>query len=174
MKWQHSPEFPAARAFRPAIRALAALVAVTGVALADIPRRPLERPAAVQRRAAAESGVLTGRFHGIYKVASSTDPMFPDVGTSEYFLDFGRGVRADQKSGSVAVSQRRNPNVRVRVMAWEYLPGNESLLIGNPYAEGSRRAVAAGVWKIRLAGGGAILERGNARIVLRRAAEGEY
>lgn len=116
----------------------------------------------------------SGAFGGIYKVVSSNDPIFPATKTREYFLDFGRGIRADSSSGSVAVSMRENPHVKVRIMAWEYFPDQGSILIGNPYAEGSRNAVAIGSWRIRSASKGVIFERGTYQVVLRRADPGDY
>ena len=76
------------------------------------------------RRCCTASAIVTadvpdqssGRFGGIYKVTSSNDPLFPATKTREYFLDFGRGIQANKLSGSVAVSMRRNPNVKVRIM----------------------------------------------------------
>lgn len=114
------------------------------------------------------------RFGGIYKVASSTDPMFPATRTSEYFLDFGRGIQADQLSGSVAVSVRRNPKVNVRIMAWQYFPDQGKIVIGNPVAAGSRNAVARGAWRLRTIAGGVIFERGNYQVVLNRADPKDY
>jgi len=108
----------------------------------------------------------SGRFGGIYKVTSSTDPIFPATQTREYFLDFGQGIQPGKLSGSVAVSERQNPNVKVRIMAWQYFPEQGKMLIGNPYAEGSRKAVAAGVWKMKGIGSGVLFERGSYRIVL--------
>jgi hypothetical protein len=116
----------------------------------------------------------SGRFGGIYKVTSSTDPLIPATKTSEYFLDFGRGIQPGKVSGSVAVSVRRNPQVKVRIMAWQYFPDQGKILIGNPYAEGSRRAVAKGVWRIKGIPDGVIFERGNYQVVLRRADPGDY
>jgi hypothetical protein len=115
-----------------------------------------------------------GRFGGIYKVTSSTDPMFPATGTREYFLDFGRGIQADKLSGSVAVSVRRNPNVQVRIMAWQYFPDQGKIVIGNPYAEGSRKAVAMGAWQMKGIANGVLFERGSYRVVLQRADPDDY
>jgi hypothetical protein len=114
------------------------------------------------------------RLAGIYKVASSTDPSFPASRTSEYFFDFGHGLRPGRHSGSVAVSLRRNPHVQVRIMAWQYFPERGELVIGSPTAEGSRVAVARAVWKITGSSRGALLERGNHRIVIQPPAPGDY
>ena len=73
----------------------------------------------------------SAEFRGMYKVASSTDPIFPMESNQEWFLDFGKGVSAGTLSGNVAVSLRQNPNVKVRIMAWQYFPEQTSLLIGN-------------------------------------------
>ena len=116
----------------------------------------------------------SGQFAGIYKVTSSTDPMFPATRTSEYFLDFGRGIQAGKLSGSVAVSVRQNPNVKVRIMAWQYFPEQGKIAIGNPYAEGSRNAVAKGAWRMRAIASGFVFERGNYQVVLHPADPKDY
>lgn len=116
----------------------------------------------------------SSEFRGIYKVASSSDPIFPMDSGQEWFLDFGKGIQAGKLSGSVAVSLRRNPNVQVRIMAWQYFPKQEQLLIGNPYAEGSRNAVAKGSWKMSGVTNGVLFERGSFRMVLHRADPADY
>ncbi len=113
-------------------------------------------------------------FRGIYKVISSSDPMFPATVDREYFLDFGKGIQAGKLSGSVAISMRQNPNVKVRIMAWQYFPKQGSMVIGNPYSEGSTKAVARGIWRMTGAEKGVLFERGNYQVVLRRAEPGEY
>lgn len=114
------------------------------------------------------------RLSGVYKVDSSSDPLFQPTTNREYFLDFGSGASAGRRGGSMTISLRQNPNVRVRIMAWEYLPSEGRLLIGNPCGEGSRKAVALGVWRVRNFSAGVILERGNQRIILRRADPADY
>ena len=114
------------------------------------------------------------RFHGIYKVSSSNDPMFPAAPGREYFLDFGKGIHDGKWSGSVAVSLRQNPNVQVRILAWQYFPDRGVLVIGNPYAEGSRQAVVKAAWHMSGADGGVVLERGNHTVSLRRPPPGDY
>ncbi len=116
----------------------------------------------------------SGQFRGIYKVVSSTDPIFPASATSEYFMDFGKGIQGDKMSGSVAISVRENPNVRVRIMAWQYFPKQGTILIGNPYSEGSRNAVAKGSWQMRGVANGVIFERGSYQVVLHRASPSDY
>lgn len=106
------------------------------------------------------------RISGIYKIVASSDPLFRVSKTREYFLDFG--------SGSVAISMRENPAVRVRIMAWQYIPEEKTLLIGNPFAEGSRKAVALGLWRVRAFSGGLVCERGNHQVVMRRPNPGDY
>lgn len=113
-------------------------------------------------------------FRGMYKIASSSDPIFPMASGQEWFLDFGKGIQAGKLSGSVAVSLRQNPNVKVRIMAWQYFPKQSQLLIGNPYSEGSRNAVAKGSWTLSGAPNGVQFERGNFRVVLHRADPGDY
>jgi len=134
----------------------AAAVSVSMTALADIPD-----PA-------------PGRLSGVYKVTTSTDPIFPATGKSEYFLDFGQGVRAGKTSGNVTVSLRQNPHVKVRIMAWQYFPDQGKILIGNPFAEGSNRAVAKGVWQMKPVFNGLLFERGSYRVVLHTADPGDY
>src|SRR6478752_10591619 len=91
----------------------------------------------------------SGTLKGMYQVTASTDPIFPLRENQEWFLDFGQGIRPQISSGSVAVSLRQNPNVRVRIMAWQYFPKQRVIVIGNPFAEGSRKAVAKGSWLMR-------------------------
>ena len=100
--------------------------------------------------------------------------MFPVTRTREYFLDFGKGIQAGKLSGSVAISMRRNPNVKVRIMAWQYFPKQGSMVIGNPYSEDSRNAVARAVWKMTGGDNGVIFERGSYQVVLHRADPGDY
>lgn len=116
----------------------------------------------------------SARFGGMYKVASSNDPIFPMQANREWFLDFGKGVTAEKMSGSVAVSLRENPKVKVRIMAWQYFPKQESLIIGNPFSEGSTQAVARGVWKMTPISNGVIFHRENFKVVLRPADPGDY
>lgn len=113
-------------------------------------------------------------FEGMYKIAASSDPLFPMESSQEWFLDFGKGISDKKLSGSVAVSLRENPNVRVRIMAWQYFPERNSLLIGNPYSEGSTKAVARGVWQLESTGSGVVFQRGNYKVVLRPADPGDY
>ncbi|MES2660041.1 MAG: hypothetical protein V4689_15575 [Verrucomicrobiota bacterium] len=108
-----------------------------------------------------------GQFRGIYKVVASNDPIFPATATREYFLDFGKGMQAGKLSGSVSISMRQNPNVKVRIMAWQYFPKQGSLVIGNPYSEGSRNAVAKGIWILKGTSNGVVFERENYQVVLR-------
>ena len=111
---------------------------------------------------------------GIYKVASSTDPIFPLQGDQEWFLDFGNGIASGKLSGSVAVSLRQNPNVKVRLMAWQFFPAETVLVLGNPYAEGSRNAVAKGSWKLATTSSGILWRRGDAEVILQRADVRDY
>ncbi|RYD19415.1 MAG: hypothetical protein EOP88_19080 [Verrucomicrobiaceae bacterium] len=117
----------------------------------------------------------SGEFRGMYKIASSSDPIFPMGSGEEWFLDFGKGIQpGSSSSGSVAVSLRRNPNVKVRIMAWQYFPKQAQILIGNPYSEGSRNAVAKGAWTMSGAKNGVLFERGEFRVVLHRAEPADY
>ncbi len=116
----------------------------------------------------------SGEFKGIYQVTASTDPVFPLRENQQWFLDFGPGLRPRVSSGNVAVSLRQNPNVRVRIMAWQYFPEQGSIAIGNPYAAGSRQAVAKGVWKMSAISGGFLFQRGNYQLTLRPAHPRDY
>lgn len=116
----------------------------------------------------------SGEFRGMYKIASSTDPIFPMGSGQEWFLDFGKGIQAGKLSGSVAVSLRRNPHVKVRIMAWQYFPKQAQILIGNPYSEGSRQAVAKGSWTMSGATNGVLFEREGCTVVLHRADPADY
>lgn len=116
----------------------------------------------------------SGEFRGMYKIASSTDPVFPCQSQQEWFLDFGDGISSAKFSGNVAVSLRQNPKVRVRIMVWQFFPKQGNILIGNPYHEGAKNAVALGNWQLRATSEGIVFERGNRRIVLRRADPGDY
>lgn len=116
----------------------------------------------------------SAEFRGMYKVAASTDPIFPMQESQQWFLDFGNGISAGSLSGNVAVSLRQNPNVKVRIMVWQYFPQEGSLLIGNPYEEGSNKAVAKGVWKLQATSQGVIFHRGGYEVVLERVLPGEY
>jgi hypothetical protein len=115
----------------------------------------------------------TGRFGGFYKVVSSTDPIVPATETHEYFFDFGRGLQSGKLSGSVAISVRENPNVKVRMLVWQYFPETGKMVIGNPYAEGSRKAVAMGAWQMKGLPNGVLFERGSYQIVLHPADESD-
>lgn len=128
---------------------------------ADIPDRA--RPAAA----------TPPQLAGMYKVATSTDPFFPERQNVEWFLDFGKGT-SEKNSGKVAVSLRQNPNVKVRIMVWQMFPQNASLLLGNQTAEGSKQAVALADWKIRSHAKGVVLQRGSYQVVLHHADPADY
>lgn len=113
-------------------------------------------------------------LRGMYQIASSNDPVFPVKADQQWFLDFGQGIRRGTTSGSVAVSVRQNPNVKVRIMAWQFFPDSGDLVIGNPYAEGSRKAVARGAWKLRPMGDGVIFQREGYQVILHRADPADY
>ncbi len=113
-------------------------------------------------------------FSGMYKIASSTDPMFPNTGTREYFMDFGKGIQPGRLAGNVAISMRENPHVKVRIMAWQYFPKQGTLVIGNPYSEGSKQAVVRAMWKMTGGENGVLFERENCQVVLKRADPNDY
>ncbi len=110
----------------------------------------------------------------MYQILSSNDPVFPMNAKQEWFLDFGKGIQPGRSGGSVAVSLRQNPHVKVRIMAWQYLPENGRILLGNPFAEGARKAVARGAWELLVRGDGVTFKRGNYQVVLHRADPADY
>jgi hypothetical protein len=114
------------------------------------------------------------RLAGLYKITSSSDPVFPVSKTRECFLDFGEGIQSGKFSGSVAISVRVNPNVKVRIFSWQYFPDQGQLLIGRPFAHGSRNAVAIGAWQMKGLSDGVVFVRGNHQVVLRRPEPGDY
>jgi hypothetical protein len=116
----------------------------------------------------------SGKLAGIYKVSSSTDPLFPASRTREYFLDFGKGIQSAKLSGSVAVSERRNPSVKIRIMAWQYFPDQGTIVLGNPFAEGSRNAVAKAAWRMKNVSEAVVFQRGDYQVVLRPADPKDY
>lgn len=113
-------------------------------------------------------------FGGIYKIVSSNDPIFPMAQGIEYFMDFGTGIQGQKLSGSVAVSMRQNPNVKVKILSWQYFPKQDRIVIGNPYFAGSRNAVAKGVWKMTGTRKGVLFERGSYQVVIQRADPADY
>jgi len=124
---------------------------------ADIPDRPMPSATAIS---------------GYYKVSSSSDPIFNTSG-SEWFLDFGKGAAVGKTSGSVAVSMRQNPNVRTRILVWQFFPASGNLVLGYQTAEGSKQAVMLATWKVTPTATGMILRRGEYQMVIHRAAEGD-
>jgi hypothetical protein len=116
----------------------------------------------------------SGQFKGMYKIASSTDPIFPMNSNQEWFLDFGKGITAEAMSGKVAVSLRENPRVRVRVMVWQYFPKQGNIMLGNTYSEGSRQAVAKADWQLDTTSKGVIFKRDGYQIVMHRADPADY
>ncbi|MFD0892474.1 hypothetical protein KBB96_13695 [Luteolibacter ambystomatis] len=106
---------------------------------------------------------------GYFKVISSSDPLFAMQADREWFMDFGGGEQAGRHSGSLAVSLRQNPNVRVRLLVWQLYSDSSTLVIGNQTGEGSRKAVMLANWKVYPNSTGLILQRGDYQIALRRA-----
>lgn len=105
---------------------------------------------------------------GYFRVISSSDPLIPMNDGREWFLDFG-SARNGKTAGTLAVSVRKNPDVKVRIMVWQLLPESSTLIIGNQVEEGSKKAVARGQWKIRPTSYGYLLTRENYQVSLRRA-----
>jgi hypothetical protein len=123
---------------------------------------------------AAADAPVPAEFHaqlsslsGMYKVMSATDPLFPGDESQEWFLDFGKGVTTGKTSGTVAVSLRQNPNVRIRIMVWQLSPQDGVLRIGNQTAEGSRQAVLRAEWQMSRTSSGLVLRRNGYQAVLR-------
>lgn len=113
-------------------------------------------------------------LNGMYKVAASNDPFFPVATGREWFMDFNSGITGEKSSGSVAVSLRQNPNVKVRIMVWQVFPGTNELFLGNQFSEGSRKAVSVAQWRASNSGESLVLERHGFRIVLNRADPADY
>lgn len=113
-------------------------------------------------------------LQGIYKVAASNDPLFPVNRGKEWFLDFGSGLTSTTSSGPLTVSMRRNPDVSVRMMVWQFSRDQSALMIGNQFARGSRQAVAKGVWKVSQTSDGMVLNRNGRQLILFRPEPGEY
>ncbi len=123
---------------------------------------------------AASTHAQLSQLSGMYKVASASDPLFPTSDRQEWFLDFGKGTTEGRNHGKLAVSVRQNPNVRVRILVWQFVPETGQLLIGNQTAPGEGRAVMLASWNLRRATTGLVLERGDYRATLRPADPGDY
>lgn len=117
----------------------------------------------------AERHSQLSTLSGMYKIVTATDPMFPGHDSQEWFLDFGKGMTTGKLSGTVAVSMRQNPNVRVRILVWQMLPAEGTLRIGNQTAQGSGQAVLRGEWRMSRAHSGLVLQRGDFHALLRPA-----
>ncbi len=111
---------------------------------------------------------------GMYQVAASTDPIFPMSDSQEWFLDFGEGTSRGVHSGTVAISLRENPNVKVRIMVWQYFPEQGVLLIGNQFDRGSTGAVAKGIWTIGADATRVVMLRDNVSVTLLKADSSDY
>jgi|GEM_PF-6600054 len=102
---------------------------------------------------------------GLYRVGSSTDPAFPLEGGQEWFLDFGRG--GGKSSGSLALTLRQNPNLRVRLLVWQFFPDSATLRIGRQSAKPSQQAVLPTDWQlVPSAAGSLLLRRGGFQFML--------
>ncbi|MEP2777692.1 MAG: hypothetical protein ABJQ29_09280 [Luteolibacter sp.] len=106
---------------------------------------------------------------GMYEVTHSNDPVFPLIPGRQWFLDFGNGTTTGNLSGKVAVSLRENPDVKVRIMVWQYFPDRKVLIIGNQSAHGSTGAVARAIWSLRSNSSEILLARQDQTVVLRPA-----
>jgi hypothetical protein len=104
-------------------------------------------------------------LQGLYRVGSSTDPAFPLEGGQEWFLAFGRG--GGKSSGSLALTLRQNPNLRVRLLVWQFFPDSATLRIGRQSARSSQQAVLATDWQLAAsAAGSLLLRRGGFQLML--------
>ena len=110
---------------------------------------------------------------GYYKVTQSSDPLFPQGANKEWFLDFGNALTRGHTSGTVAVSMRENPKVRVRILVWQLYRENGTLVIGNQTEEGSSRAVPLASFQVTSLPSGLLLQRDNYQVSLQRAAEAD-
>ena len=124
---------------------------------------------AAQADAPSGGALLTG----MYKVSSSNDPLFPERERLEWFLDFGSGQAAGRTSGTLAVSMRENPNVKVKVLVWQIFGGGY-LKVGARTGEGSKQAVGIADWEVSHRPAGLVLQRGNFEVVLNRADPSDY
>lgn len=112
---------------------------------------------------------------GVYQIVDGNDPLFPQEPGTEWFFDFGQGMAHGAFHGSVSVSVRQNPSVRVRIMVWQADPGQRRLLLGNTTTEvTSSRAVARADWRVSQRSNRIFLERGDHWLVLQRPAPGVY
>lgn len=87
----------------------------------------------------------------------------------EWFIDFGKVEVARMPHGSMSVSLRQNPNLQIRVFAWQYFPKTGTLVIGNPTEPGANQAVVRASWRVLTNQAGIRLERGQHEVALRRA-----
>ncbi|MDP4624227.1 MAG: hypothetical protein NWT08_03705 [Akkermansiaceae bacterium] len=135
---------------------IASLLLMVQVSTADIPDRH------------------SSHLSGMYEVSQSSDPAFPLGQGREWFLDFGEGTTTGNLSGTVAVSLRENPNVKVRIMVWQYYPDRRILVIGNQTAQGAPAAVASAIWSVQSQSSDLHLARNNQTIVLQPASRNDY
>ncbi len=126
--------------------AAAAVLATAPAATADL---PAAGPAAAVQHAA---------FCGTYKISSSNDPAFPGIDHQEWFLDFGRRAPT-RPSGTVAVTARQNPHLKLRLRVWQFSPDTGMLRLGTQAAQASQHLVAAATWQVTTAAAGSLLLR---------------
>lgn len=100
--------------------------------------------------------------------------MFPATEAREYFMDFGKGIQPGRLAGTVSISMRENPRVQVRIMAWQYFPKQGTLVIGNPYSEGSHNSVVRAMWQMTGGDNGVVFQRDHYQLVLHRADPNDY
>lgn len=104
-------------------------------------------------------------LHGLYRIRSSTDPAFPLDNNQDWFFDFAHG--ADSSSGTLALTLRQNPNLRVRLLVWQFFPDSATLRLGRASARSSHEAITAATWQLaRGAAGSLLLRRGAFQITL--------
>ncbi|WP_411827680.1 hypothetical protein [Luteolibacter sp. AS25] len=114
------------------------------------------------------------QLDGMYKVESSTDPIFPMAPRAEWFLDFGNSMQQGETSGKVAISLRENPDVKVKILVWQYYPDRNVLVIGTPAADGSGRAVPRGIWTVTANSSQLGLYREDVSVVMNQAGPNDY
>lgn len=135
---------------------IASLLLMVQVSSADIPDRH------------------SSHLSGMYEVARSSDPAFPLAQGREWFLDFGEGTTTGNLSGTVAISLRENPNVKVRIMVWQYFPDRQILVIGNQTAQGASAAVSRAIWSVQPESSGFHLSRENHYVLIQPANPSDY
>ncbi|MEP2777691.1 MAG: hypothetical protein ABJQ29_09275 [Luteolibacter sp.] len=108
-----------------------------------------------------------GYISGTYQISKSSDPVFPIVEGREWFLDFGDGNATGNRSGEVAVSLHENPEVKTRLMTWEYFSDQDILIIREPSDETTTDIPAQTIWTVHSPASDLYLTRNNRTLILK-------